>query len=184
MTGRDRCGGAELGDHGVFRGRPTLQARILHSHPGLDPGLISSREEMPAPGITHGKQRRTGKIAVRTYLKKRTDRISPASGITKEKKLVPGFPMLGKALPAVDRSPLSRLEGHFTFFTAVRTDCLVHIAGAAGEVVSTPLATKSVAVHYATYAVGCCNNHLSPQYKYSCMTPKYPESQQIRTVQA
>jgi hypothetical protein len=92
--------------------------------------------------------------------------------------------MLGKALPAVDRSPLSRLEGHFTFFTAVRTDCLVHIAGAAGEVVSTPLATKSVAVHYATYAVGCCNNHLSPQYKYSCMTPKYPESQRIHTVQA
>jgi len=84
-----------------------LQAHILHRHPGLDPRFVSSREEMPVPGVTHGKQRRTEKIAVRTYLRKRTDRISPASGITKEKKLVPGFPMLGKALPAVDRSPLS-----------------------------------------------------------------------------
>lgn len=176
--------GSRAGRSRGFSGEAHAPGENLHSHPGLDPGFISSREEMQAPGITHGKQRRTGKIAVRTYSKKRTDRISPASGITKEKKLVPGFPMLGKALPAVDRSPLSRLEGHFTFFTAVRTDCLVHIAGAAGEVVSTPLATKSVAVHYATYAVGCCNNHLSPQYKYSCMTPKYPGSQQIRTVQA
>ncbi|MDK2974793.1 MAG: hypothetical protein PWP08_1164 [Methanofollis sp.] len=84
--------------------------------------------------------------------------------------------MLGKTLPAVDRSPLGRLEGHFTFFTAVRTDCLVHIAGTAGEVVSTPLATKSIAVHYATYAVGCCKHHLTPQYKYSWMMPPSRDS--------
>jgi len=35
----------------------------------------------------------------------------------------------------------------------------VHIAGTLGEVVSTSLATKSVAVHYATYAVVCCNTY-------------------------
>ena len=61
--------------------------------------------------------------------------------------------MLGKAIPAVDRSPLSRLEGNFALFTAVRADCLEHLAGAAGEVVSTSLASKSVAIHYVTYAV-------------------------------
>lgn len=62
-----------------------------------------------------------------------------------------GLSVLGEAIPAVHRSSFSRLEGHFAFLTAVRTDRLEHLTGAAGEIV--PRTANSVAVHYVTYAV-------------------------------
>jgi len=40
----------------------------------------------------------------------------------KKEKIVksePGFPVLGQAVPAVDRSSFCRLEGDFTLFTTV-----------------------------------------------------------------
>jgi hypothetical protein len=36
-----------------------------------------------------------------------------------KRRLIPGLPVLGKALLAIDRSPLRRLERNFAIFTTV-----------------------------------------------------------------
>jgi hypothetical protein len=41
-----------------------------------------------------------------------------------------GFPILGKAVATIYGPSFGRLKGNFTFFTAIRTDCLVHLTGA------------------------------------------------------
>jgi len=41
------------------------------------------------------------------------------TGDEKGKFSEPGFPVLGKAFPAIDRPPFSWLEGDFAFFTTV-----------------------------------------------------------------
>jgi hypothetical protein len=45
------------------------------------------------------------------------------------KKLESGFPVLGEATLAIDRSTLRRLERNFALFAAVGTDCLMKLAG-------------------------------------------------------
>jgi hypothetical protein len=46
-----------------------------------------------------------------------------------KKRLESGFSVLRKAVTAIDRPALGRLERNFALFAAVGTDCLVELAG-------------------------------------------------------
>jgi len=64
---------------------------------------------------------------------------------TKKEKMVksePGFPVLGQAVPAVDRPSFSWLEGDFALFSTVGTDCLCHFSGT-----EVSRATKTLSFH-------------------------------------
>ncbi len=51
-------------------------------------------------------------------------------GVRTKKGLESGFSVLREAVTAIDRPALRRLEGNFALFAAVRTDCLMELAGA------------------------------------------------------
>ena len=80
-------------------------------------------------------------------------------------KLEPGFPVFREAVSAIDWSALCWLEGDFTFFSTVCTDCLCHFSGT-----EVSRATKTLSFHCITLAAFDLQfTYFCQDYKYICM---------------
>ncbi len=160
---------------GPVRGEGTFPSCLWHaSTAGVTVSSLSV--------LRRGVHERTGTVGTRYPERLLCGQQARGQKKRKEKVLLePGLSVLGEAVPAVHRSSFCRLEGHFAFLTAVRTDRLEHLTGAAGEVV--PRTANSVAVHYVTYAVltlhayvrsNSINKHvLSSNPANGCGIPEY-----------
>jgi hypothetical protein len=104
--------------------------------------------------------------------------------LTVSETLEPGLPVLGEAVLAIDGPAIRGLEGNFTFFTAVRTSCLVHFSRAAE---AAPRSAPKSAVSHCNYS--CRLNLQYDKHEHNIKTyvsyrgpkkPKYPRNRRRR----